>query len=184
MIVRGVSPVDEVMRIRGKIAEMQAEIKALLARGVIRPHADAAAWVEGFVARAAERQDRRLEDIVVTRASLLNSPGDGFNDILAAAKGANPLTLLCSLFPKQVEARLLEALAERYGGAAGMVSADERDTRVAALKSELFEAELEEERIVYELEKCRVGQHRCDGQTPILGRFSTRQPCEGGLCRT
>jgi hypothetical protein len=146
-------PVVIIEKFRSQVSSIKEEIAALHALDVRLSQADAEQKVREWVAAEAQRMQPPITETIAMRASRLNIQG-GIGDVLPLTDKVNALTLLLAIFPGEVEQVLIEALRIEYtGGDVVVLGVDEQRQREAALKDQLFELELAEEKALYSLEK-------------------------------
>jgi hypothetical protein len=144
------NPVVQVEALRQQIAALQGEIKELMRRDALCPRSQAEQFIREFIATAAKQGGDPAAFMAEVAARL--SPPPKFDGIFQTLDKRSALTLACALVPSLVEASLIAALDGVYSQGLPVLSLEEQGERRRVLEEQLFDVELEEERIISQLE--------------------------------
>jgi hypothetical protein len=146
-------PIVEIESLRERIAVLQGEIATVTRADLLRPKQETEQHVRELVRQAARQARLDLGSGLIEALGRLRKPRpDG---PLEALNGREPFNLMCLLLPDTVEKQLLAAVAVAYSSDDGseVMSAPEQKLKLAELQEQLYALEIEEERIIFALEK-------------------------------
>jgi hypothetical protein len=142
-------PVVEIESLRQQIAALHGEIAELMHRDTLRPRPEAEAYIRELVATAAAQGESPTELVAEVATRLSQTPGFGILEQLNKRHG---FSLLCTLAPELVERSLCAGLDGTYSQGLPVLSFEEQAERRRVLEEQLFDIELEEEKLISALE--------------------------------